>query len=116
MYLLVHCTMPYYCSMGDEVRPVQLRKVVLGYVYHRSSTEFKFDYSLSYKLPNVISMYSEGKPTLVWKFCIFTLCLYNIQLVVFCCIGILKLFLIWYHLHMLTISRLCSCCLILERK
>ncbi|CAG0883311.1 unnamed protein product [Darwinula stevensoni] len=52
--------------MGDEVRPVQLRKVVLGYVYHRSSTEFKFDYSLSYKLHNVISMYSEGKPTLVF--------------------------------------------------
>ena len=52
--------------MDDSVRPVRLRKVVLGYPYaENKQSEFQFDLTLSYKLAGVIKTYSEDKPTLV---------------------------------------------------
>ena len=52
--------------MDDSVRPVRLRKVVLGYHYaDNKQSEFQFDLTLSYKLAGVIKTYSEDKPTLV---------------------------------------------------
>ena len=52
--------------MDDSVRPVRLRKVVLGYHYaENKQSEFQFDLTLSYKLAGVIKTYSEDKPTLV---------------------------------------------------
>ena len=42
---------------------MKLRKVVLG--YNQTSTNYKFDISLDYKLASVIQQYSEHKPTLV---------------------------------------------------
>ncbi|GFR28616.1 probable ATP-dependent DNA helicase HFM1, partial [Trichonephila clavata] len=53
-------------KMNENLRPVQLRKVVLGYPCSDSLSEFRFDLSLSYKLGHVIQTYSEGKPTLVF--------------------------------------------------
>ena len=42
---------------------MRLRKVVLG--YPDSSSDFKFDLSLNYRLSGVIHTYSDDKPTLV---------------------------------------------------
>lgn len=51
---------------GDDMRPVKLKKVVLGYHYNpQISTPFKFDIMLNYKLQGVILQHAEGKPTLV---------------------------------------------------
>lgn len=47
------------------MRPVKLRRVVLGYDCRESWTEFRFDLALNYRLPGVIANYSENKPTLV---------------------------------------------------
>lgn len=51
--------------MDDSYRPVQLRKVVLGFPQHANMSEFKFDLSLNYKLSGIIHTYSDHKPTLV---------------------------------------------------
>ncbi|GFT18088.1 probable ATP-dependent DNA helicase HFM1 [Nephila pilipes] len=53
-------------KMNENLRPVHLRKVVLGYPCSHPVSEFRFDLSLSYKLGHVIQTYSEGKPTLVF--------------------------------------------------
>ncbi|XP_055949652.1 probable ATP-dependent DNA helicase HFM1 [Argiope bruennichi] len=53
-------------KMNDNLRPVHLRKVVLGYPCSDTLSEFRFDLNLSYKLGHVIQSYSEGKPTLVF--------------------------------------------------
>ncbi|XP_022248602.1 probable ATP-dependent DNA helicase HFM1 isoform X4 [Limulus polyphemus] len=53
-------------KMSDDLRPVKLRKVVLGYPFKEGWSEFKFDISLSYKLNYVLHTYSERKPTLVF--------------------------------------------------
>ncbi|XP_057297127.1 probable ATP-dependent DNA helicase HFM1 [Hydractinia symbiolongicarpus] len=53
-------------SLGDEYRPVALRKIVLGYPYTEKQSDFKFDLALNYKLSNIIQTYSENKPTLVF--------------------------------------------------
>ena len=54
---------PHPCSIDESHRPVRLRKVVLG--YPDSSSDFKFDLSLNYRLSGVIHTYSDDKPTLV---------------------------------------------------
>ena len=54
-----------YYRMDDSCRPVKLRKVVLGYPCSDTMSEFRFDLMLTYRLANVILMYSELKPTLV---------------------------------------------------
>ena len=51
--------------MDDSLRPVRLRKVVLGYPASEQTSEFRFDLTLNYRLPSVIQTYAEGKPTLV---------------------------------------------------
>nr|XP_022917190.1 probable ATP-dependent DNA helicase HFM1 [Onthophagus taurus] len=51
----------------DEVRPVKLNKIVIGYPFNSAmSSPFKFDMMLSYKLHHIILQYSCGKPTLVF--------------------------------------------------
>lgn len=51
--------------LEESLRPVKLRRVVLGYDCRDNWTEFRFDLSLNYRLPGVIANYSENKPTLV---------------------------------------------------
>ena len=51
--------------MDESLRPVRLRKVVLGYPCSENTSEFRFDLTLNYKLAGVIETYSERKPTLV---------------------------------------------------
>ncbi|KAE8748528.1 hypothetical protein FOCC_FOCC004704 [Frankliniella occidentalis] len=53
-----------YFRMEESMRPVQLKKVVKG--YDSNFGGFMFDVHLSYKLKQVISQYSDGKPTLVF--------------------------------------------------
>uniref|UniRef100_T1IQ78 DNA 3'-5' helicase n=1 Tax=Strigamia maritima TaxID=126957 RepID=T1IQ78_STRMM len=53
-------------KVGDEMRPVKLKKVVLSYPCSENWTQFRFDMSLNYKISNVIQKHSEGKPTLVF--------------------------------------------------
>ncbi|XP_063061418.1 probable ATP-dependent DNA helicase HFM1 [Engraulis encrasicolus] len=58
---------PAACLKMDEShRPVQLRKVVLGFPCSTNQTEFKFDLSLNYKMANIIQTYSDQKPSLVF--------------------------------------------------
>lgn len=50
----------------EDIRPVKLNKIVLGYPYYpHGSSPFKFDIMLSYKLQPIMLKYSEGKPVLV---------------------------------------------------
>ena len=51
--------------MDESLRPVHLRKVVLGYNCSENTSEFKFDITLNYKLASIIETYSNKKPTLV---------------------------------------------------
>lgn len=53
------------CRMDESLRPVRLRKVVLGYPSSENTSEFRFDLTLNYKLASAILTYSEQKPTLV---------------------------------------------------
>ncbi|XP_047479905.1 probable ATP-dependent DNA helicase HFM1 [Penaeus chinensis] len=52
--------------LEESLRPVKLRRVVLGYDCLESWSEFRFDLSLTYALATVIATYSENKPTLVF--------------------------------------------------
>ena len=56
---------PFLYSMDDSHRPVKLRKVVLGFPKGNNYSEFRFDFSLNYKLSGIIQTYSDRKPTLV---------------------------------------------------
>lgn len=49
--------------IDEEMRPVKLLKIVIG--YDTNLTGYMFDVHLSYKLKHVITQYSEGKPSLV---------------------------------------------------
>ncbi|CAF96372.1 unnamed protein product, partial [Tetraodon nigroviridis] len=55
-----------YLAMDESHRPVKLRKVVLGFPCGQNQTEFKFDLSLNYKMANIIQIYSDQKPALVF--------------------------------------------------
>ncbi|XP_075217960.1 uncharacterized protein LOC142322769 [Lycorma delicatula] len=55
-----------YEMIGEEMRPVKLNKIVLGFPYNESKSAYYFDMSLSYQIPKVIFRYSEGKPTLIF--------------------------------------------------
>ncbi|XP_050717948.1 uncharacterized protein LOC126999409 [Eriocheir sinensis] len=55
-----------YHKLEESLRPVKLRRVVLGYDCRESWTEFRFDLALNYRLPGVIANYSDNKPTLVF--------------------------------------------------
>lgn len=50
----------------DEMRPIKLKKIVLGYESHSNETYFRFDMNLNYQLANVITRFSDGKPTLIF--------------------------------------------------
>ena len=53
-------------KFGEEKRPVQLRKVVIGYPTRTGKSDFKFELNLTYKLADLVNSYSEGKPTLIF--------------------------------------------------
>ncbi|UYV80046.1 HFM1 [Cordylochernes scorpioides] len=53
-------------KMDSSIRPVKLKKIVLGYPFEDNWSEFKFDISLNYKLRRVISQYSDGLSTLIF--------------------------------------------------
>ncbi|KAK7086950.1 ATP-dependent DNA helicase MER3 [Halocaridina rubra] len=53
-------------KLEETLRPVKLRRVVLGYDCRENWSEFRFEISLNYKLPSVIATYSSNKPTLVF--------------------------------------------------
>nr|XP_057922081.1 probable ATP-dependent DNA helicase HFM1 isoform X1 [Doryrhamphus excisus]XP_057922082.1 probable ATP-dependent DNA helicase HFM1 isoform X1 [Doryrhamphus excisus]XP_057922083.1 probable ATP-dependent DNA helicase HFM1 isoform X1 [Doryrhamphus excisus] len=55
-----------YLEVDESHRPVKLRKVVLGFPCSPNQTEFKFDWSLNYKMASVIQTYSDQKPALVF--------------------------------------------------
>ncbi|XP_039291927.1 uncharacterized protein LOC111056497 [Nilaparvata lugens] len=55
-----------FAKIGEDMRPVKLKKFVLGYRNDEYKTSFAFDMSLSYHLKNVVLKYSNGKPTLVF--------------------------------------------------
>ncbi|XP_076063896.1 putative ATP-dependent DNA helicase HFM1 isoform X2 [Oratosquilla oratoria] len=53
-------------KLEESLRPVQLKRVVLGFYCPDAWTDFRFDMMLSYKLPSVVATYCENKPTLVF--------------------------------------------------
>ncbi|XP_035226708.1 probable ATP-dependent DNA helicase HFM1 [Stegodyphus dumicola] len=53
-------------KLEENLRPVHLKKFVIGYPCPDHMSEFRFDLMLSYKLSHVIHSYSEKKPTLVF--------------------------------------------------
>lgn len=66
--LLTIITNPLHAFRIDEShRPVRLRRVVLG--YPSSSSDFKFNLSLNYRIGAVIHTYSDQKPSLVVGTC-----------------------------------------------
>ena len=48
----------------DSMRPVPLKTLVIS-SFMGDKNAFKFDFSLNYKLPDLISKHSEQKPTLI---------------------------------------------------
>lgn len=52
--------------MPDEMRPVKLKKVVLGFTCDQNCTYFRFDMNLNYQLVDIINQHSSGKPTLIF--------------------------------------------------
>lgn len=55
----------YVLRIGEEMRPVALKKIVKGYPSFKNQSPFLFDITLSYKLKQIIFEYSKNKPTLV---------------------------------------------------
>ncbi|XP_054272516.1 uncharacterized protein LOC128992802 [Macrosteles quadrilineatus] len=55
-----------YEKIGEEMRPVTLRKIVKGYPSHPNQNPFVFDLKLSYKLKQIIFEHSNSKPTLIF--------------------------------------------------
>ena len=51
--------------MDDRYRPVKLNRVVVSYPCRNGQSDFKFDYSLNYKLTSLVQNYSDRKPTLI---------------------------------------------------
>jgi ATP-dependent DNA helicase HFM1/MER3 len=52
-------------SMGEELRPVKLKKIVYGYECRKGVSPFKFDLQITYRLKDVLMRHSDGKPSLV---------------------------------------------------
>ncbi|KAJ4360642.1 ATP-dependent DNA helicase MER3 [Didymosphaeria variabile] len=53
-------------KFSEEFRPVRLRKHVSG--YQSNANDFAFEKHLNSKLPDVVSIHSEGKPIMVFCF------------------------------------------------
>lgn len=60
------CMRRVYFRIPDEMRPVKLKKIVLGYDSSPHLTYFRFDMTLNYQLVDVINRYSSGKPTMIF--------------------------------------------------
>lgn len=73
--LLIYARMPcililvrkhlYFDRIAEDMRPVTLRKIVIGYPSTNDQNAFKFDMALNYKLPAIIKDHWNGKPILV---------------------------------------------------
>lgn len=68
----------FYFRISEELRPVKLNKIVLGYPCGPNMAPFKFDMSLTYKLKPIIMEHSNGKPILVTIFYSFRASLFTI--------------------------------------
>ena len=55
-----------FYQMDESQRPVPLKKVVLGYAKPNPFSAFKFDLMLNYRLPHVLELYSDMKPSIVF--------------------------------------------------
>ncbi|CAH8504222.1 unnamed protein product [Heterobilharzia americana] len=55
-----------FFSFGEEFRMSPVKKLVLGYMRQKNQSIFQFDANLNYKLPHIISTYSENKPVLIF--------------------------------------------------
>ena len=51
---------------GEEYRPVQIERIVLGFQCGKNSNEYMFEKYLDYRVAELIERYSEGKPVLVF--------------------------------------------------
>ena len=51
---------------GEEYRPVQVERIVLGFQCGKNSNEYMFEKYLDYRVAELIERYSEGKPVLVF--------------------------------------------------
>lgn len=58
------CFSVHVVRMDDRYRPVTLARFVYGYSANQKS-DFKFDFSLNYKLPEIIQRHSKNRPTLI---------------------------------------------------
>jgi ATP-dependent DNA helicase HFM1/MER3 len=52
-------------TFGDSYRPVKLQMEVLAFP-NFGKNPFMFENNLDYKLPEIISKYADGKPTLIF--------------------------------------------------
>ncbi|KAJ9596387.1 hypothetical protein L9F63_012595, partial [Diploptera punctata] len=55
-----------YFKMSEDMRPVKLKKIVLGYSRPVGLSQFRFEMSMSYKLRGILFKYANGKPTLIF--------------------------------------------------
>lgn len=55
-----------FFKIDDDMRPVKLQKIVLGYSHPGGTSQFHFEMSLSYKLHALLFKYADGKPTLIF--------------------------------------------------
>jgi len=55
-----------FFKIDEEMRPVKLQKIVLGYPYPTGTSQFHFEMSLSYKLRAILFKYAGGKPSLIF--------------------------------------------------
>ena len=66
-----------FLRLDEEYRPVKIKKIVLGYNFSKTTSDYGFDLNLNYKLADIISSYSQAKPTLIvnrapfWMFLVF---------------------------------------------
>ena len=55
-----------FFKFSEEMRPVRLERIVLGYPMNEEGSEFRFEMNLSYKLDTIIHQHSNKSPTLVF--------------------------------------------------
>lgn len=56
----------FLCRIPDELRPVKLKKIVIGYDCDKNKSYFRFDMNLNYQLVDIINRFANGKPTLIF--------------------------------------------------
>nr|CAH8838572.1 unnamed protein product [Trichobilharzia regenti] len=55
-----------FFSFGEEFRMSPVKKMVIGYMRQNNQSLFQFETSLSYRIPQLINMYSANRPVLVF--------------------------------------------------